>query len=151
MNNAGERCQHCAVMTEVSKGVWHNRKSLPSLFFFYQPSSVRGWISAFLLAVHRLCGVIERRLSYFLPCWLRTGWQSIVSQGKFPWNTLPWLGIELGPRGGQTVSYPTELFWLIQVYLLGLKVGWRGKFFLAYQNQCVTYLNRIKVHTEQGM
>jgi len=37
-----------------------------------QPSSVRGWTSAFLLAVHRLYGVIERRLSHFLPCWLRT-------------------------------------------------------------------------------
>jgi len=29
------------------------------LLFFYQPSSVRGWTSAFLLAVHRLGGVIE--------------------------------------------------------------------------------------------
>ena len=28
--------------------------------------SVRGWTSAFLLAVHRLCGVIEGRLSHFL-------------------------------------------------------------------------------------
>ena len=32
--------------------------------------------------------------------------------GKIPWNTPPWLGIEPGPRGGQTVSYPTELSWL---------------------------------------
>jgi len=28
-------------------------------FFSYQPLSVHGWTSAFLLAVHRLCGVIE--------------------------------------------------------------------------------------------
>ena len=26
---------------------------------FYQPSSVRGWTSAFLLTVYRFCGVIE--------------------------------------------------------------------------------------------
>ena len=52
------------------------------------------------------------RLSHFLPYWLRRGWQSVISQGKIPWNTPPWLGIEPGPRGGQTVSYPTELSWL---------------------------------------
>ena len=34
-----------------------------------------------------------------------------ISQGKIPWNTPPWLGIEPGPQGGQTVSYPTELSW----------------------------------------
>jgi len=79
---------------------------------FYQPLSVHGWTSAFLLAVHSLCGVIEGRLSHFLPRWLRTGWQSAISQGKIPWNAPPWLGIEPGPRGGQTVSYPTELSWL---------------------------------------
>jgi len=37
---------------------------------------------------------------------------AVISQGKIPWNTPPWLGIEPGPRGGQTVSYPTELSWL---------------------------------------
>jgi len=67
--------------------------------------------SAFLLAVHRLCGVIEGRLSHFLPRYFRTGWQSVISQGKIPWNTPPWPGSEPGPRGGQTVSYPTELPW----------------------------------------
>ena len=36
--------------------------------------------------------------------------------GKIPWNTPPWLGIEPGPRGGQTVSYPTELSWLTSQY-----------------------------------
>ena len=79
--------------------------------FFYQPSSVREWNLAFLLAVHRLCGAIEGRLSHFLPRWLRTGWQSVISQGKIPWNTPPWLGIEPGPQEGQTVSYSTELSW----------------------------------------
>jgi len=53
------------------------------ILFFYQPSSVRGWTLAFLLAVHRLCGVIEGRLSHFLPPWVRTGGQSVISQGKF--------------------------------------------------------------------
>jgi len=80
--------------------------------FFYQPLSVHCWTSAFLLTVHRLRDVIEGRLSHFLPRWLRTGWQGAISQGKIPWNTPPWLGIEPGPRGGQTVSYPTELSWL---------------------------------------
>jgi len=58
---------------------------------------VGGWTSTFLLTVHRLCGVIEGRLSYLLPHWLRTGWQSVISQGKIPWNTPVWLGIEPGP------------------------------------------------------
>jgi len=58
----------------------HSADTAPS--FFYQPLSVRGWTSAFLLAVHRLCGVIEGRLSHFMPRWLRTGWQSAISQGK---------------------------------------------------------------------
>ena len=90
-------------------------KAFKSFIFFYQPLSVRGWTSAFLLDFHRLCGAIEGRLSHFLPHWLRTGWQSMTSQGIIPWNTPPWLGIEPGPRGGQTVSYihsPTELSWL---------------------------------------
>jgi len=89
-----------------------------TLFIFHQPSSVRGWTSAFLLTVDRLCGVIEGRLSHFLPRWLRTGWQSVISQWKIPWNTPPWLEIEPGPQGGgeRPVSYPTELSWLI--YLL---------------------------------
>ena len=93
-------------------------------------SYIRGWTSAFLLAVHRLCGVIEGRLSHFLPRWLRTGWQSAISQGKINplkysavagnW-TRPagrtdselshWAIMTRGPRGGRTVSYPTELSW----------------------------------------
>jgi len=75
---------------------------VPFIHLFYQPLSVRGWTSAFLLAVHGLCGVI---LSHFLPRWLRTGWQSVISQGKIPWDTPPWPGVEPGPRRGQTVSY----------------------------------------------
>jgi len=51
-------------------------------------------------------------LSHFLPRWLRTGWKSVISQGKIPWNTPPWLGIEPRPLGEQTVSYSTELSWL---------------------------------------
>jgi len=79
-------------------------------YFFYQPSTIRGWTSAFrLLDDHRLRGVIEGRLRHFLPRWLSTGWPSVISQRKTPWNTLPGLGIEPGPQGGQTVSYPTEL------------------------------------------
>ena len=57
---------------------------------------------------------IEGRSSYFLPRWLRTGWQSVINQGKLPWNTLPWPGIEPGPSREKTVKYinsPTELSW----------------------------------------
>jgi len=48
----------------------------------------------------------------------------VISQGKIPWNTPPWLGIEPGPWGGQTASYPTELSWLTEptftaVYIVG--------------------------------
>jgi len=100
-------------------------------FFYYyyfllllnEPLFVHCWTSAFLLVVHRLCGVIEGRLSHFLPRWLRTGWQSAISQGKIPWNTPPWLGNEPGPRGGQTVSYPTKLSWLTWQAILRGKCG----------------------------
>jgi len=40
---------------------------LPGRLYLFQPLSVQGWISAFLLAVHRLCGAIEGRLSHLLP------------------------------------------------------------------------------------
>jgi len=85
--------------------------------FFFQPSSTHDWTLAFLLAVHRLCGVIEGRLSHFLQRWLRKGWQSVISQGKIPWNTPPWLRIEPGPQGRQTMSYSTELSWLIALFI----------------------------------
>jgi len=48
--------------------------------------SVRGWTSAFLLDFHRLCNAIEGRLSHFLQCWLKTGWQNVISQVKIPWK-----------------------------------------------------------------
>ena len=103
--------------SETLKDSWI--KSFQLLIFFpfsYHISMVLGsW--SFLLAVHRLCGVFEGRLNHFLPHWLRTGWQSAISQGKISWNTPPWLGIELGPWGGQTVSYPTELSWLTEAQL----------------------------------
>jgi len=49
---------------------------------------VHGWMKAFLLDVRKLRGTIEERLSQFLSHWLRTGWQSVISQGKIPRNTL---------------------------------------------------------------
>ena len=79
----------------------HHSKSkariFKTYFTFSHHLSMVG-LSAFLLAVHRLCGFVEGRLSHFLPHWLKTGWQNVISQGKTPWNTPPWLG-------GQTVSY----------------------------------------------
>ena len=65
-----------------SKIQFNSNLGIPLRLVFYQPSSLRGWTSAFLLAVHRSCGVIEGRLSHFLRRWLRTGWQSVISQGK---------------------------------------------------------------------
>ena len=65
----------------------------------FQSLSVHDWTSACLLNVHRLCGAIEARLSHFLSRWLRTDWQRVISQGKIPWNTPPWLGIEPWPWG----------------------------------------------------
>jgi len=69
----------------------------------------------------------------FLPRCLRTGWQSVISQEKIPWNTSPWLGIEPGPRGGQTVRFthfPTELSWLsyvqCQLELATMLLRWGG-------------------------
>ena len=50
----------------------------------FQPSSIHGWTLAFLLAAHRLCGVIEGRSDHFPPRWLRTSWQSVITQGKIP-------------------------------------------------------------------
>ena len=72
-----------------------------TVFFFYQPSSVRGWTSAFLLTVHRLCGVIEGRLSHFLPRWLRTDWQSADQPGKNPLKYSALAGNWTRPRRGQ--------------------------------------------------
>ena len=85
------------------------RDIYPDINFFYQPSSVSGCTSAFLLAVHRLCDVIEGRLCFFLPHWLRTGWQSAISQGKIPWNTYLWPRIEPGLRRGQWDTFILSL------------------------------------------
>jgi len=49
-----------------------------------RPVSVRGWTSAFLLKFDQLSGAIEGRLSHVLPRWLKTGWRSVISQGKLP-------------------------------------------------------------------
>jgi len=119
------------------KGSTMSKSIEPHMFSATVCLSVHSWTSAFLLAVNRLCGVIEGRLSHFLQRWLRTGRQSVISRGKIPWNTPPRLGIESGPHGGQTVrfihsppdlsrpgqrrgqnvrfvQFPTELSWLIQ-------------------------------------
>ena len=76
----------------------------PSYHFVFYSAIVCSW--AFLLDVHRFYGANEGRLSHFLPQWLRMGWkESVISQGKIPRNTMPWVGIELGPRRGQTAGY----------------------------------------------
>ena len=51
---------------------------------FFHPSSVHTWTSAFRLDVHWLCVAIEGKFIHFVSCWLRTDWQSVISQGKIP-------------------------------------------------------------------
>jgi len=95
------------------KRVKCNLQMAKSHFLFIQPLSVHGWTSASLLDVHRLCDVIERMFSHSLPEGL-AGWQSVISQGNIPQNTLSCPGIDPGPQGGQTVrhfNFPTELSW----------------------------------------
>ena len=68
--------------------------------------SVHGWTFAFLLAVHRLCGVIEGRLGHFLPRWLKTGWQRVWSADHSLCQSLEILhhGRELNPNMERTDS-----------------------------------------------
>jgi len=62
----------------------------------FQPLSVHGWTSVFLLDYCRLCGAIERGLRHFLLCWLTLDFQSVISHRRIPWNTPLQLGIEPG-------------------------------------------------------
>ena len=100
----------CPVIHRFTLGaevMQHDHGHYYSTSFFYQPLSARGWTSAFLLAVHRMCGVIEGRLSHFLPRWLRTGWRSAISQGK----SLEILrrGWELNPGHGEDRQWAIPL------------------------------------------
>ena len=47
----------------------------------------------------------------------------------------PWLGIEPGPRGGQTVSYPTELSWLTEDLTMKIWIESKRKLFISQQNR----------------
>jgi len=77
--------------------VWQSVTGWFLLFnFVISAMSVHSWSSAFLLNVHMLCGDIEGRLSHFLPRWLRTGWQNVMSQGEIPWYTPQTLQLNLG-------------------------------------------------------
>ena len=90
---------HCSLWTytDLPTGASFSQVSMHLQLF---PSPLRGWTSAFLLAIHRLCGAIEGRLSHLLPRWLKTCWRSVISQGKIPWNT-PTYGWELSPGHGE--------------------------------------------------
>jgi len=92
--------------------VCHTRLSVIDTCSMKLPSTIiYPWLDfGFPPRGHSLGGAIEGRLSHFCR-WLWTGWQGVISQTKIPWNTPPWLGIEPGLQGGQTVSYPTELSW----------------------------------------
>jgi len=83
---------------------------------FFQPLSVELQPSSSLST-----GWVVSLRGHFLPRWLRTGWQSVIRQGKIPWNTPPRLGTEPGPLRGQLMRYihsPTKLSWLASLYYL---------------------------------
>jgi len=83
-------------------------------FFFFQPSFVHGWTSAFLLSVHRFCGAIEGIESFSVTL----GSRRVRRVWSVRQKSLEILGIEPGPWGRQTVRFihfPTELSWLTNV------------------------------------
>ena len=88
-------------LVKLSISLSHHLSSI-----IYRLSSIHGWTSAFLLTVRRLCGVVQGRLSLFLPPWFTTGWQSVIRQGEIPWNTPPWLGIEPGRTDSERFHWP---------------------------------------------
>jgi len=57
-----------------------------NLVFSFLSANVCPWLNFGLppRCPQIVCGVFEGRLSHFLPRWLRTGWQSAISQGKIP-------------------------------------------------------------------
>ena len=70
----------------------------------------------------------------------RAGWQSLISQGKISLNTLPWLGIDPGPRGGQTmrfIHFPTELPVLYEIRISNnrssYRLAWQEGFFKFFK------------------
>jgi len=89
---------------------------------------------------HRLC-----EIEPFLPRWLRTGWQSLISQGKIPWNAPPWLGIEPGPQGGRTVSYPTELSLCIMQQFISQQWNFKAKIIDSVAELSVGFIATITV------
>jgi len=99
-------CENLGITEGITlkMSVWYDQDLRPKPIIF-QLFSVRGWTSAFLLDVHRLCGAIEGRVSHFVPHWFRMGWHSVISQGKIPGNIWPWLGIEPESLRGQTMRY----------------------------------------------
>jgi len=81
LSSTSDEIQLCE-KTRRSNFYWTTHMLCIKVFFILQPSSIHGRTSAFLLAVQGLCGVIEGRLSHFLPRWLRTGWQSVIARGN---------------------------------------------------------------------
>jgi len=81
-------------------------------FFFFQPSSVHGWISAFLLNIHRLCGAIEGRLSHFSATLAQDGLAECDQPGKIPlkYSATAWNRTRMSGRTIViSINSPTEL------------------------------------------
>jgi len=98
-------------------------------FTHFHPLSVHGWTLAFLLAVHRLCGAIEWRLSHFLPHWLRTGLAECGQLGKNPlkYSTIAGNWTRATERTDSEIHSPTELpdyYSVIQLWVVRASDNW---------------------------
>jgi len=87
----------------------HIRFAMVQSSFSPQPLSVRGWTLVFLFNFYRLCGTIKGRFRQSLSCWLRTGWQSMITQEKIPRNTPPWPGIGHGRTDSELSHWSTMI------------------------------------------
>jgi len=103
---------------KTRSGQWHTKTQPRNSHWldgnhFFQPLSLHRWTSAFLLAVYRLCGVIEGRLSHFPPCWLRMGWQSVTSQETLEILRHSW---KLNPSHGEDRQWDSFIRnWLMAI------------------------------------
>ena len=70
-----------------------------ALFFLYRPSSVHGWTSAFLLSVHRLCGVFGGDWAIF--CHAGSGRVGRVRSAREKSVEILRCGWELNPCHGE--------------------------------------------------
>jgi len=111
-NNNYQVCKNCTVTFSQYQRACnsHGKRTdskVPFLYFDHCLSLVELRPSS--SGVCRLCGAIEGRLSHFLPCGLRMGWHSVISQGKIALNTPH--GRELNPGHGMNIGIHSFSHW----------------------------------------